>query len=291
MSLDKDSLPNTFIVATLLCLVCSFLVSAAAVGLKPIKSRNIQLDRKNNLLQVTGFTPKDIKEAGGIEELFAGRFEATIINLDTGEEASEECKAALDGIGKKLGDVVAEYDQLWASKSKKDPVAKRLDKKADVAGVKYREQFSHVFVLKSEDGKVEKYVFPVRGMGLWSLMQGYLAVEPDLQTVTGITFYDQAETPGLGGEVMNPKWKALWDGKQIYVDGDVALKVSKGDQSENPNGVDGLSGATITSNGVSNMLEYWLGPDGFGPFIEKQKSGGNSSASVDGLSKVGVSNG
>lgn len=293
MSQGKDSIPKTFMVATVLCLVCALVVSAAAVVLKPMQKRNAQLDRKNNILAVTGFDKEEIRETG-IDELFKQRFEAAIIDLDTGEEASEACKAALASAGKVLDDVVAEYDQLWASKSKKGlewaekgkegegrvAICQKLEKKADICGIKYREKYSHVFKLKSADGKVEKYVFPVRGNGLWSLMQGYMAVEPDFQTVAGLTFYEQAETPGLGGEVMNPQWKKKWPGKQIYDGDSVGLKVIKGDQSGNPYGVDGLAGATITSDGVSKMTQYWLGPAGFGPYIEKQKSEGAAAPAV-----------
>lgn len=308
MPLDKDSYANTFAVAATLCLICSFMVSAAAVALKPIKNRNIQLDRKNNILKVSGFSEDDIKDGGGIEELFGKKFVPTIIDLDTGQEASEACLADMTAVGKEYSDILAEYDQMWASKSKKDsnwgerndksPICEKVGKKEDVAGIKYREKYSHVFLLKGDDGSIQKYVFPVRGMGLWSMMQGYLAVEPDLKTVAGLTFYDQAETPGLGGEVMNPKWKAYWTDqaeprKQLYGDeGSVELKVVKGNQTSNPYGVDALSGATITSNGVSNMLEYWMGEPGFKKYIENQKSGGGEpSANVDRTSTSGVSNG
>ena len=288
MSQDKDSLANTFTVATILCLVCALIVSASAVVLKPMQKRNAQLDRKKNILAVSGISPEEISKTG-IDELFNSRFEATIIDMDTGEEASEACKAAMDSAGKVLDDVVVEYEQSWASKSKKDEdwaeddddltaICKKLDKKEDICGIKYREKFSHVYTLKSADGKIEKYVFPVRGMGLWSMMHGYMAVEPDFQTVAGLTFYDQKETPGLGGEVMNPQWKKKWEGKQIYEGDEVCLRVIKGDQSSNDYGVDGLAGATITSNGVTNMTEYWLGPSGFEPYIAKQKSGGSSPA-------------
>ena len=288
MSQGKDSLANTFAVATVLCLVCALVVSASAVVLKPMQKRNAQLDRKKNILKVSGIPPEEIDETG-IDELFSSRFEATIIDMDTGEEASEACKAAMNSAGKVLDDVVAEYEQAWASKSKKDEewakdnddriaICRKLDKKEDIGGIKYREKYSHVFTLKSADGKIEKYVFPVRGMGLWSMMQGYMAVEPDFQTVAGLTFYDQKETPGLGGEVENENWKKKWKGKQIYDGDSVGLKVIKGDQSGNDYGVDGLAGATITSNGVTNMTEYWLGPSGFGPYIAKQKSGGSSPA-------------
>ena len=282
MSLNKDSYANTFIVATVLCLVCSALVSTAAVGLRATQSRNVALDRKKNILQVVGFNREDIESAGGINELFQKRFEATIIDLDSGQEAVEECKTALNEAGKKIGDdVVTDYDQVWASKSKRPAISDKLDKKTDIAGIKYREKYSHVYILKNAEGLTEKYVFPVRGYGLWSMMKGYLAVEPDFQTVAGLTFYEQAETPGLGGEVLNPKWKSKWPGKQIYSDGKVDLKVSKGDQSDNEFAVDALSGATITSNGVTNMVEYWMGPNGFEPFIKRQKSASRSSSSTN----------
>ena len=253
----------------------------AAVGLQATQSRNVALDRKKNILQVTGFDQQDIESAGGINELFQQRFEATIIDLDSGEEAVDDCKLALKEAGKKIGDdVVNNYDQVWASKSKRPAVSDKLDKKTDIAGIKYREKFSHVYILKNAEGQTEKYVFPVRGYGLWSMMKGYLAVEPDFQTVAGLTFYEQAETPGLGGEVVNPNWKNKWPGKKIYEDGEVDLKVTKGDQSANEYAVDALSGATITSNGVTNMLEYWMGPNGFEPFIKRQQSAASSSSST-----------
>lgn len=278
---NKDSLANTFLVATVLCLVCALIVSAAAVILKPLQSKNAQLDRKNNILKVTGFTKDDIDAAGGIEALFTERFDVQIIDLRTGEEAAEQCKAAVEkSKDRTIPDIFAEYDQLWASKkipNKDDPendLSVALTKKEDPCGIKKREIYSRVFILKTEDGQIDRYVFPVRGNGLWSLMLGYLAVEPDFQTVAGLTFYQQGETPGLGGEVENQQWKDKWPKKLIFDDqGLVALKVSKGDQTNNDYAVDALSGATITSNGVSNMLEFWMGDKGFGPYIKRQKTG------------------
>ena len=293
MQPNKDSLSNTLIVATSLCLVCALVVSSAAVVLKPYQTKNAQLDRIKNILAVTGFTKADMDSAGGAKELYDERFDVKIVDLRTGEEAPEQCKAAVEKArGRTIQNIYAEYDQLWASKT---PPAKGLSvaltKKEDPAGIKKREIYSQVFVLKNKAGDVERYVFPVRGNGLWSLMQGYLAVEPDFQTVAGLTFYQQAETPGLGGEVENKQWKKKWLKKQLYDgQGDVALKVIKGDQSQNPNGVDALSGATITSNGVTNMLEFWMGDDGFGPFIKRQASGAinqsNDQASIDGGNHV-----
>ena len=293
MPLNKDSLSNTLIVATVLCLVCSLIVSVAAVGLKPLKDANVDLDRKKNILKVAGFTQEEIDESGGIIELFDKRFEAVIIDLSTGEEAAEDCETALEEAkGANVENILVAYDQFWCSKSKKPSVSDKLGKKEDAAGIKYREKYSHVFMLKSDDGsKTEKYVFPIRGYGLWSMLKGFISVEPDFQTVAGLTFYEHGETPGLGGEVENAQWKAKWPGKKIYQSGNVALKVSKGDQSANEFGVDALSGATITSNGVSNMMEYWLGPSGFGPYIERQKNSASPAVSKKTASNSGGTNG
>jgi Na+-transporting NADH:ubiquinone oxidoreductase subunit C len=137
---------------------------------------------------------------------------------------------------------------------------------------------------------------PVSGYGLWSTMFGFIALEGDGQTVLGMNLYDQAETPGLGGEVVNPKWKALWKGKKVYnftgkelhesnlsekghsiEIGEVALGLVKGSVDPAKPGseyqVDALAGATLTSRGVSNLVQYWMGKDGYGIFLAKLRSG------------------
>ncbi|MDE0936745.1 MAG: Na(+)-translocating NADH-quinone reductase subunit C [Mariniblastus sp.] len=279
MPLNKDSLPNTFLVATVLCLLCAFVVSAASVTLRPLQLANAQKDRRSNILQVSGFTPEEIEQDGGVKKVFESRFEVRIVDLDTGNDAQAECQAAMDKAKDRVVNLSEEYDQLWASKTNPNKgLSEKLEKKADVCGIKSREKFSEVFIMNSEDGKPELYVFPVRGNGLWSLMQGYLAVKPDFQTVVGLTFYQQAETPGLGGEVQNPDWKALWTDKKIYEDGVVKLAVIKGNKPGNDYGVDALSGATITSNGVTNMIDFWMGDKGFGPYIKQMQNQDSSEA-------------
>ena len=275
---DKDSLPNTFLVATSLCLGCALLVSGAAVGLKSMQEANALEDRQKNILKVTGFTDENVAEAGGVGKLFEDRFDTQIIDLETGEVAPEKCKKAVTRAGKKIDNIEKDYDQIWCSKSKKPTVADKLDKKTDTVRIKYREKYAQVFTLKSEDGKIEKYVFPVRGYGLWSMMQGYMALEPDLETVAGLTFYAHGETPGLGGEITNPRWKAKWPGKEIYKDGEVELSVKKGAGSNDEYAVDALSGATITSNGVTNLVHFWMGENGYGPYIAQQKDSPSKSA-------------
>ena len=99
-----------------------------------------------------------------------------------------------------------------------------------------------------------------------------------MNTVVGLGFYDHQETPGLGGEVDNPRWKALWEGKKLFnPDGSIAISVIKGSVDTSVKGseykVDGLSGATLTTKGVHNLIQFWLGKDGYGPFIANMKKG------------------
>ncbi len=268
-SYDKDSPVNVVILAVVLCVVCSLVVSSAAVGLRSWQDANVLLDKRANILSVAGF--EDVA-SGDVNDVFGKRFTVELIDMNTGLPAAKDAMEAMDAAGKKYADeedTIAKYDQIWASKSKKPSISDPTD---DATLIKYREKFSHVYVLKSEDGSaIEKYVFPVRGYGLWSMMKGYLAVEPDLQKIAGLTFYEHGETPGLGGEIKSARFKAQWPGKQIYGDdGSVAVRVIKA-APKDAYSVDALSGATITSTGVSNMMKYWLGPEGFGPYIDQKK--------------------
>jgi len=251
-----------------LCVVCSLVVSTAAVGLRSLQDANVLLDKRANILSVAGF--QDVA-SGDVNDIFSKRFTVELIDMNTGMPAAKEAMEAMKEAGKEYADeeeTIAKYDQIWASKSKKPSVSDPTD---DATLIKYREKFSHVYVLKSEAGEVEKYVFPVRGYGLWSMMKGYLAVEPDLQKIAGLTFYEHGETPGLGGEIKSARFKAQWPGKNIYGDdGTVCVRVIKS-APKDPYCIDALSGATITSTGVSNMMKYWMGPEGFGPYIDKKK--------------------
>ena len=288
--MHKDSILNTFVVAIGVCLVCSFLVSSAAVGLRDRQEKNAEQDRKKNILLAAGFSQDEIHEAGGVFEVFESRVEPVVIKLETGK--SEDLEALVEGDEKDkitaVEDVVEQYDQIKASKI--EAMSEAFEEKSqDIAGITRKEKWSHVYLVKGESGDVEKYVFPIRGKGLWSILKGFIAVETDFQTIAGLTYYEHAETPGLGGEVDNVSWKAKWKGKAIYSDaGDVEIEVIKGiADNDDKYAIDGLSGATITSRGVTNMLRFWLGPEGFGPYIQNQKSGSKVSA----VTKAELNNG
>ena len=290
---NKDSPINTAIVAGSLCLVCALVVSTAASTLKNIQEKNIALDRRKNLLAVTKFAPETMKDSASINSTYDENFDTLIIDMSTGEEASEACLAAMQDIGKTwktTDELLLKYDQFKASKTKLKQVSDKITTD-DPANIKYREKYSYVYRLKNSDGSTKTWVLPVRGYGLWSMMHGYLAIKPDFQTVEGLVFYDQAETPGLGGEVKSQRFKDAWPGKQLFAEsGEVQIRVIK-NAPKDDHSIDALSGATITSNGVTNAMEYWLGAEGFKPFIDRQKGASSSDTSAVDTKESGPENG
>ena len=257
---ERESIGQVLRVALAVCIVCSVVVSAAAVMLRPAQESNRAIDRQRNMLVAAGLLPA----GAGREEVLAAaaRVQPRLADLLTG-------RFAVPGPG--VPDVSG-YEPLQAAR---DPArSDALDAEQDIAGIRRRERYAVVYIVERE-GQLERIILPVRGYGLWSTLHGFLALEGDGNTVAGLGFYAHGETPGLGGEVDNPRWKARWHGKQVYHPGgyghDVALEVLKGlapvAGPDARHQVDGLSGATLTSRGVSRMLEYWLGREGFGPFL------------------------
>ncbi|WP_067220146.1 Na(+)-translocating NADH-quinone reductase subunit C [Marinomonas gallaica] len=264
MASSNDSISKTIIVAVALCLVCSIFVAGAAVGLKPIQQENRDLDRKRNILAAAQM----LQPGESVEEVFA-TVEKRLVNIEAG-------RFATDAELQEAGINVDSYSQQAAAK---DPaLSTSLKGESDPASIKRRAKFAAVYVVKDENAKA-RIILPVHGYGLWSTMYGFMALESDLSTVVGFGFYQQAETPGLGGEVDNPNWKALWEGKEVYnEEGEAVIRLAKGSvDSNDPNAshkVDGLSGATLTSRGVTNLVQYWLGSEGFGPFLAELRSEG-----------------
>lgn len=258
LSLSNDSLEKTINVALALCLVCAVLVSIAFVALRPLQIHNKALDMKKNILDVAGL----LDEGTDIDQAFREKIESKIVDLKTGEY--------VDNID------ADEYDQRKAAKDPAQNEAIPTDK--DIASIRFKAKYTKIYLVKNGD-QLQSIILPINGYGLWSTMYGFLSLEPDAQTVQSINLYDQAETPGLGGEVVNPHWRALWKGKKVYSDkGDVALTLVKGGVDESrPDAaykVDGLAGATLTSRGVSNLIQYWMGPEGFATYLNKIRTNG-----------------
>lgn len=265
----KDSIANTFLVSIVLCVVCSLVVSTAAVALKPMQQKNKLLDQQRNILAAAGLTAeRDGEEVAAadmssteIEDVFAAKVTKKLLDLESGEydEGADDA-----------------FDPRKAAKDVEQSV--EVEGSFDI-GQSRREKKTWVYLVKDGE-EVEQFIVPVYGMGLWSTLYGFVAVDKDLKTVRGLTYYEHAETPGLGGEVENPKWKAKWVGKLLYEEGievadvkndNIKVGVAKGAPSGEAAKymVDGLSGATITSRGVDTMLKYWFSDQGFGTYFKK----------------------
>lgn len=265
--MSADSTKKTIVVALGVCAVCSVLVSTAAVGLKSMQEKNKKIDKITNIL-----------EAGGIEigngnpsEVFTEKIDPVVINMETGNTVSEsDYPEGLNPENFSIKDMMANPNY-----------SKGIPSDQDIAEIKRKPEYMVLYEVKNKEGNIEKYILPIVGKGLWSTMYGFLALNKDLHTVSGITFYEHGETPGLGGEVDNTKWKESWKGKTAFNDkGEPVLDVIKGKvDPSSPNAdhqIDGLSGATITTRGLDKMIQFWLGDNGYGPFLKKLREEGNN---------------
>tara|TARA_Y100000385_G_scaffold3742_2_gene4073 strand:+ start:1621 stop:2400 length:780 start_codon:yes stop_codon:yes gene_type:complete len=246
VSKARDSVRNTFLTTALLCVICSVLVSASAVGLKSRQDLNKQLDKKKNILAVCEIDSSN----GDVQRLFEENIEARLVDLHTGlyvKQTPDSKQTAASFDLSKLTE--SEFKTL-----KDDP--------AGLGG--RREQFEVIYVFE----KGNQLVLPIRGKGLWSTLWGFLSIDAKDFTTRGITFYSHAETPGLGGEVDSDAFKSQWmeENATLDADGKVIIEVAKAGQAVEGE-IDGLAGATITTQGVDKLIKYWLGPDGFGPFL------------------------
>ncbi len=257
---SKDTVVKTLVVAFFLCVVCSILVSGTAVVLKPMQDANRVLDRNKNILSAAGLYDPQTTSNDEVEGLFS-QFTPRLVDIRAGRflEAAEVTELGID---------LASYDQRTVIT---DPeLSEALSSEEDLADVKRRALYQMVYLMEGQsEGELDTIVLPVSGYGLWGILYGFMALEGDANTVKGLAFYELKETPGLGAEVRNPRWQALWPGKKVYADdGGVALTVVKGAGS-GEHEIDGLSGATLTSRGVANLVQYWLGDDAFGPLLKQ----------------------
>jgi Na+-transporting NADH:ubiquinone oxidoreductase subunit C len=254
MSSNKETFGKTVGFVLAVCVVCALLVSFSAVQLKPLQKANKLLDQQTKILEASGLLEKAGKD---VVKTYNEFVVAKMINLDSGEFVE--------------GDVI-NFDERRNARD----TALSIKPESDLAGINRRSNTAVVYLVKSETGNVDTIVLPIVGSGLWNLMFGYVGLESDLNTVKSVIYSDHSETPGLGAEVLNPAWKALWPGKKIYNDaGEVKARLVKGGAKANDiHGVDGLSGATLTSNGVTNTLQFWFGKEGYGPFIAKFRAEG-----------------
>lgn len=256
LAAPPDSVGKTLFIAVALCLFCSMVVSVAAVSLRPVQETNRLLDKQRNILQVAG----RYEPGMNIPEAFAS-FEPRIVDLESGTFTDQFDPASFD-------DAAAAADPELSIALTDDP-----------AGIGRRANYRTVYLVKDDNGDLDKVILPIQGYGLWSTLYGFIALEENGNDIYGLQFYQHGETPGLGAEVDNPRWIALWSGKKLRGDeGEGALKITVAKGVPSPDmadfHIDALAGATLTSVGVDNLVRYWMGEDGFAPFLENLRNGG-----------------
>jgi len=258
-----ESRSRTLLVAFVVCLVCSVVVASAAVLLKPIQTANREADRKRNIIEISGLMQQvidisSLKQQGLTAEQAYARVETRLVELASGAEVD-----------------VLDPETFDIARDGKDPaLSTPLDRSEDVAQIKRKPKYLPVYRIVGKDGKLQTLILPVYGYGMWSTMYGFLALEGDLRTVQGLRFYQHAETPGLGGEIDNSRWREQWQGKVVFDDQwrvQIALVKGVVDRSaaDAQHQIDGLAGASITARGVTNLLNFWLGDEGFAPYLAR----------------------
>ncbi|WP_404338529.1 Na(+)-translocating NADH-quinone reductase subunit C [Pseudoalteromonas mariniglutinosa] len=247
MSSKNESIGKTLTVVVALCLVCAIIVSFASVQLRPLQQANKTQDIQRNILAAA-----DIDVVGSVAETFNGKIEARVVDMNTGEFLNDVDPNSFDFEKSK-------FDQSISFALKTEGIK-------DTAGIQRMTKNSPVYISKKADGSTDAIILPIQGYGLWGVMYGFLALESDGETVKNINFYKHNETPGLGGEIQNPQWTAKWQGKEL------PINIMKSGAS-NEHQIDGLSGATLTSNGVDNTVDFWTGEHGFGAFLARVREG------------------
>ena len=253
--MSNDSPLKAVIVVLLTALVCSTLVSAAVVVLRPIQINNQLLDRSRNIMALTGLLPAgEAVEDEQMLELFRS-LDTRIADID-GARFDE----SIDPLT---------FDQRRAVNDA--DLSTAVPAGSDLASIGRRSRYAPVYIVWDGD-RMDRMILPVRGAGMWSMLYGYIAIQPDMSTIAGMAFYEQNETPGLGDQVASPQWLAGWHGKEVYDHlGTPLFAVSEGEvepgSAQAAYHVDGLTGATVTGNAVTARLRYWFGPHGYQPVL------------------------
>lgn len=244
---------KTLLVAFAVCLVCSLIVAGAAVLLKPIQTANQSIERKRIIVEIAELMKPGLTVAQAYRQI-----DVFMIELNSG--------AVVDTHDPENFDITRVAKDVHLTVP--------LTRSADLAQIRRKPRYLPVYRVNDDDGRLKTLILPVYGYGLWSTLYGYIALQEDIRTIQGLRFYQHGETPGLGGEVDNPRWLDLWEGKIAFDDnGEPHIELIRGTVGtatpDSDHKVDGLSGATLTSRGVTQLLHFWLGREGFGPYLTR----------------------
>lgn len=241
--MNKQS--NGYIIgyATVMVVIVAVVLSVAALGLKNKQQQNIEIEKKSDILRSVG-----------------------LLEIPKGADKNQTVVAEYDKYIKDLF-LVNEKGEVVASE---DPFAVFINLNRQYA-LPAAERQLPVFVSEKEGAR--HYIFPVQGSGLWGPIWGYIALDDDLNTVYGAVFAHASETPGLGAEIATSVFQDQFKGKTIFENGTyVGIEVLKGAGASagNPHAVDAISGGTITSRGVQQMIDDCLA--GYKAYIIAQRA-------------------
>jgi Na+-transporting NADH:ubiquinone oxidoreductase subunit C len=253
----KDTPLRALLTVLVTAVICSTVVSASVVLLRPIQLNNQLLDRSGNIMQLTGLLPEgQAVEDDALLDLFKS-LDTRVVNIDEAD----------------FDDSIDPYT-FDARKAAGDPeLSVAVPAAQDVAKLARRSRFE-VAYLVWKDAVLDRVILPIRGAGMWSMLYGYVALEPDFNTLAGVIFYEQNETPGLGDQISQDYWEVQWQGKQLYDEtGEMLFHVAEGPVTPGSAAadyqVDALTGATVTANAVTALMQYWFGPNGYGPLLQQ----------------------
>lgn len=251
LALPNSSRTKTLVMAFFVSTICALAVSMATVILRPIQAANRAAEQQARLEALVTGIP-------GMSELLSGdggTLSTVILDLPRGRAAAEVTPATLAGALDDAGN--------WTT----------LEPGQDIAGLGQRPDYAQVYLLRGAEGDITLALLPVSGAGYNGPIDAIAALRGDMTTIAGLAITGQSETPGLGGRVEEPAWLAQFPGTQVSdASGTVRFAVARGPAGSKYE-VDGITGATRTSNAMTQIMRFWMGPDGYGPFIDAVRRG------------------
>jgi Na+-transporting NADH:ubiquinone oxidoreductase subunit C len=251
LSTPNDNRLKTLAVAFIVSAVCALMVTAVTVMLRPIQAQNRAAEQQARFEALIAAVPgmADLVASAGGEALTT-----VVVDLDRGAAASDVTPETLQTA---LAD-----PSNWTELAPGD----------DVAGIRSRPDFAQIYLLRAGE-RVSLAILPIVGTGYNGRIQALLAMNGDMQTLAGIAITEQSETPGLGARIEEPLWQQSFAGKQLFdATGSTRFLVARG-PARTDYEVDGITGATRTSNGITQMVRFWVGPNGYGPLMAAIRRG------------------
>ncbi|NHB67246.1 NADH:ubiquinone reductase (Na(+)-transporting) subunit C [Perlabentimonas gracilis] len=240
--MKKQSNLYIFMYSSVMVIIVAALLSLASTALRPFQEKNVETEKRLDILRSVG-RASDVASASNKHDYVGNEFNQVVVE-----------QLVVNRKGNRVEGV--------------DPFT--VDLKVEFAKPE-AEQNLPVYVAKLNDGST-KYILPLLGRGLWGPIWGYISLNDDFNTVYGASFAHKSETPGLGAEIANADFQQQFKGKQIFRDSKfVSISVVKGGaSSSDPHSVDAVSGGTITSQGLEDMIKDCL--MGYQEFFKKSKN-------------------